>query len=234
MMLRKAWERNAHDWARWARTAAHDHFYWEFNRPRLLELLPPAGRLTLDIGCGEGRLARELMTRGHRVLAIDGSPSLACLAQQATPVLKVLVGDAARLPLADQTADLAVACMSLQDIDDLPKAVSEIGRVLMPGGRFCFAVIHPLNSLKAIQPAGYFTPTLYSQTIERDGLRMQFNSMHHPLERYFHAVEEAGLLVEAVREPVPTEEHVIRTPQMRAWTRMPCFLHVRALKPSQR
>ena len=59
-----SWERQAERWARFARSPEHDHFFWEFNGPRFLELLPEPGRLTLDIACGEGRLGRLLRERG--------------------------------------------------------------------------------------------------------------------------------------------------------------------------
>jgi SAM-dependent methyltransferase len=64
--LREAWEAEAADWIRLARE--RDHFAWLFNLPAFLELLPPPGRLTIDLGCGEGRVARELKKRSHNVL----------------------------------------------------------------------------------------------------------------------------------------------------------------------
>jgi hypothetical protein len=52
--LREAWEANAEAWVRWARAPGHDS-YRQLHGRRFFELVPPAGRLTLDIGCGEGR-----------------------------------------------------------------------------------------------------------------------------------------------------------------------------------
>ncbi|TMA36985.1 MAG: methyltransferase domain-containing protein [Deltaproteobacteria bacterium] len=52
-------------------------------RDQFLALLPPPRRLTLDLGCGEGRLSRDLETRGHRVVGVDGSPTLVRLAREA-------------------------------------------------------------------------------------------------------------------------------------------------------
>ena len=42
----------------------------------LFELLPPPGRLSLDLACGTGELARELRARGHEVLAVERSREL--------------------------------------------------------------------------------------------------------------------------------------------------------------
>ncbi len=67
----------------------------------------------------------------------------------------------------------------------------------------------------------------YSESIERDGLSMTFHSQHRPLETYFRALEDASLLVEALREPgVP--DHAVTTGAGRRWQRLPLFLHLRA------
>src|SRR5262249_19026437 len=68
------WDDQAHNWIRWARQPGLDS-YWRY-RPELFEFVPPPGTATLDTGCGEGRLARDLAERGHRVTGIDASPTL--------------------------------------------------------------------------------------------------------------------------------------------------------------
>jgi 2-polyprenyl-3-methyl-5-hydroxy-6-metoxy-1,4-benzoquinol methylase len=57
--------------------------------------LPSPGRLTLDIGCGEGRLARDLKELGHHVAGIDSSPSLVAAAREFDPSMDVRLADAA-------------------------------------------------------------------------------------------------------------------------------------------
>jgi hypothetical protein len=73
-------------------------------------------------------------------------------------------------------------------------------------------------------------PFRYADEMERDGLRMRFESVHRPLAAYFDAFRQAGLLVEALREP-PMPDSAIRYPQNHRWQRLPLFLHVRALRP---
>ncbi len=75
MGLRDAWESEAANWVAWARTPEHDS-YWTFHRDAFPELLPAPRGVTLDIGCGEGRLPRDLKTHGHEVMGIDASPTL--------------------------------------------------------------------------------------------------------------------------------------------------------------
>ena len=106
MDLRGAWERNAADWVRWARKPGHDS-YWRFHRRRFLDLVPPAGRLTLDVGCGEGRVTRDLTELGHRVVGLDASETMVAAARDADPSGDYLVADAAALPFPDGQADLS-------------------------------------------------------------------------------------------------------------------------------
>ena len=63
MNLREAWEGQAANWIRWAREPGFDT-YWRFHQQQLLTSLPKPGKLTLDIGCGEGRLTRDLAALG--------------------------------------------------------------------------------------------------------------------------------------------------------------------------
>jgi SAM-dependent methyltransferase len=183
--LRDAWENHAADWVRWAREPGHDS-YWSFHRDRFLELVSPPGRLTIDLGCGEGRLARGLTALGHSVVAVASSPSMVEAARAADPELEVVVADAASLPFVDGAADLVVAFMSLHDIDDMSGAVREAARVLEPGGRLVAAVVHPINAggkFESRDPdaafvirESYFDRRRYTDAIERDGLRMTFES----------------------------------------------------------
>ena len=135
------------------------------------------------------------------------------------------------------SADLAVAFMSLHDIDAMSAAVREIGRVLEPGGRFCLAIVHPINSSGRFEnergdapfviKGDYLQPSRYEDTVERNGLSMTFHSHHRSLETYSLALEDAGFLIEALREPrVP--DHAITSDRGRRWQRLPLFLHMRA------
>ena len=230
--LSGAWDHHAEDWIRWARSPEHDHFYWLFTRPRLLDLLPGPGRLTLDIGCGEGRLARDLQTAGHTVLGIDPSPKLAEAARAGDPPTQVLVTDANAIPLDDAIADLAVACMSLLNIADLDGAVAEIARVLQPGGRFCFATAHPMSS--AVRSESYFAETAFEETRAHEGLTMTFHDIHRPLSALTAALERAGLLLETLTEPVPGGEYLAAHPEVTRWRHQPSLLLGRAVKPGGR
>ncbi|MFI5283224.1 MAG: class I SAM-dependent methyltransferase, partial [Candidatus Dormibacterales bacterium] len=84
--LRAAWDQAAEAWIRWAREPNHDT-YWRFARKAFFDLVPPPGRLTLDVGCGEGRVARDLASQGHRVVGADSSRKLVVAAARAAPTI---------------------------------------------------------------------------------------------------------------------------------------------------
>lgn len=232
------WDDQAETWARFARSPEHDHFFWTFNGPRFLALLPEPGRLTLDVACGEGRLGRLLAERGHRVVAVDASPTMARMAREGGGQA-VAVAGAGALPLFDRSVDLAIAFMSLQDIGDLEGAVAEISRVLEPGGRFCLAIAHPIRS------AGRFAAktsdsefTIHSYLERRPwpwrsrhtGLEVELPGIHRPLEAYTRALEAGGFRIESLREPRPTDDDVAAYAESARWQRVPCFLHIRAVQ----
>ena len=227
--MRSAWDAHAAEWVRWARSPEHDHFFWRFGLPALLDLLPPPGRRTLDMASGEGRVSRVLAERGHRVLGVEASAALCAAAREAAPEIEVLEGDAAALPLPDRAVDLVVCSMALLNFDDLEASMREAARVLEPGGRFCFTTVHPWNSLKAGDD--YFAERTYEESRTRDGLTMTFTDRHRPLSALSRAFEGAGLLIEALREPVPDAGHVARWPAVERWTRRPAFLAGRAVRP---
>jgi SAM-dependent methyltransferase len=227
-------------WAAWARTPGHDHFFWRYNLPRFLEIVPPAGDLTLDIGCGEGRVARALCGRGHHVIAIDASPTLVGLAATHDERQTAVVGDAAALPFADACADQAVAFMSLQDVDDLEGAAREVRRVLRPGGRLSIAILHPLSTAGDFVDESFDSPFVitdpyprsrrFVDVVDRDGLVMEFHSMHRPLDAYTRVLHDAGFLIELLHEPVPDDDYVRDHPRLQRQTRIPWYLHIRALR----
>jgi SAM-dependent methyltransferase len=237
MTLREHWQGQADAWARFARTPGHDPFHEEFNFPAFLELVPPPGRATLDLGCGEGRVGAVLERRGHHVVGVDASPRMVELARERH---EALVADATALPFDDASFDIVIAYMSLMNLDDLETAVREVGRVLAPGGRLCSADIHPFNvgDFEGEQPqasyvirGSYLDPEPKTFESDRDGIRITFYDRPIPLERYSRAFEAGGLAIESLREPRPPAAFVHARPSAARRLRFPLLLHLRAVKP---
>jgi SAM-dependent methyltransferase len=232
------WEAEAENWVRWARTPGHD-VYWEYAPGFFDQIVPAPGRGTLEVGCGEGRVARDLAARGHTVTAVDSSPTLLRHAHTADPRGTYLLADAADLPFADDSFDIVVAYNSLMDIDDLDGAVAEAGRVLEPGGVLCVCVTHPLNDAGAFATAdadaqfvigdSYLGRRRFDATFERDGLTMTFHGWSYPLAAYTAAMEAARFAIDRVREPETPASLVDRDPSLARWRRVPMFLWFRGV-----
>jgi SAM-dependent methyltransferase len=239
--LRTAWSTHADEFIAWARAPDHDS-YWKFHREQFLELLPPPGDRTLDLGCGEGRLSRDLERVGHHVVGLDLSERMLAAARKADAAIPLVLADAARLPFGDGSFSDVIAFMSLQDIDGLQPAITEAARVLAAGGRLCLAIVHPLNSAGEFHgfsgdspfviEGSYLEQSYYEDDLARDGMQIVFASAHRPLEAYARAIVGSGLLIDRLREPA-LPDHAVDVDRHRRWQRFPMFLHLRAVKPVQ-
>jgi SAM-dependent methyltransferase len=198
--LSEKWDAKAGEWTAWARSPTHDVFFKELNWPAFRELLPAPGTATLDLGCGEGRVGRELASAGHRLSGADSSPALIAAAERAGGYERLVCADAAELPFADASFDLAVAFMSLQDMERPAEAIGELARVLSPGGCAAIAIVHPFNR----SPEGledYFGERHRTTAHERDGLPIVFEETERPLVAYTGPLADAGFVIEQLREP---------------------------------
>jgi SAM-dependent methyltransferase len=235
----RQWELEAQNWVRWARTPDHDA-YWDYAPMFFDEMVPAPGRRTLELGCGEGRVVRDLTRLGHRAVGLDASPTLLGHARAADLSGRYVLADAARVPFGDGSFDLVVAYNSLMDIEDMEAAVREAARVLEVGGRLSVCVTHPISDAGAfasreldaafVIDGSYLGKRPFEGTYERGGLRITFRGWSYPLEAYGRALEEAGFVIEAMREPPATAAAVQRDPSERRWQRIPLFLFMRATR----
>jgi tRNA (uracil-5-)-methyltransferase TRM9 len=118
--------------------------------PEVVEFLEGRdGRTGLDLGAGNGRHVEPLADRVERVLAVDASGELLRVGRERATErgygdrYRPLAGDAARLPLAADTVDLAVYVATLHHLPDREtrvESLSELARVLAPGGRALVSV----------------------------------------------------------------------------------------------
>ena len=227
--MSKGWDDRADRWIAWARSPVDA--YWRYRDFFFERIVPASGRATLEIGCGEGRVARDLAARGHAVTAVDASPELVDSAVVADASSRYLVATAEALPFDVGTFDLVVAYNSLMDVDDMPAAIREAARVLEPSGRLAVCVTHPLadagrfaasdGAETFVISGSYLGTRRFEGAYERDGLSMDFSGWAYDLEAYFAAFESAGLVVERLIEPVPSPLEDAK------WARVPMFLMLR-------
>jgi len=94
-----------------------------------------AGDRVLDLASGTGLVARAAVAAGASVVGVDISPGMVALARTlAPPPTEFLVGDAAQLPFESASFDVVTCGFGLSHMPDVETVLSELGRVLRPGG----------------------------------------------------------------------------------------------------
>lgn len=188
--------------------------------PALLELAGEVrGRRVLDLGCGQGYMARVLAEAGADVVGIDISEALVERARRyetEKPLGIVYRTDDARAlaSVGDAEFDLVVCNLSLMDMPELPRVFGSVRRVLRDGGRFVFTITHPCFQMPGaawnLDERGrplfkrvdrYFEEQYWQGASE--GGRERPGAFHRTLETYVANLLAAGFTLEALREPKP-------------------------------
>ncbi|WP_431085694.1 class I SAM-dependent methyltransferase [Paenibacillus sp. 8b26] len=189
---------------------------------------PLEGKKVLDAGCGEGYLSRKMARAGALVEAVDYSTEMLRLAKERTPSALGITyhhGNLEKLEMfGDQSFDLIVSNMVIQDLAQYEQAIAEIRRLLVPGGRFIFSILHPCfqtpQSGWVKDETGkklywkvdqYFNEGPLEQAIPYDQ-EEKFLYFHRTLGSYVQTIIEAGLLLEGMIEPKPSAEMLEKYP----------------------
>ncbi len=171
-----------------------------------------AGSRVLEVGSGAGQCSRWLQSNGAEVVAFDLSwrqlQHSRRLDLETSIDVPTVCATATAIPLAAATFDLACSAFgALPFILDIERALTEVGRVLRPGGRFVFSVVHPLRWVFPDDPTeagltaarSYFDRTPYVETDDEGSLT--YAEPHHTLGDWISAIGAAGLTVERLVEP---------------------------------
>ena len=209
--------------------------------PVMLPLALNAGAKTaIDIGCGEGRFCRMLKQNGVSASGLDPTPTLVARARELDPLGTYLQAGAEQMPLADATFDLVVSYLSLIDIPDISAAISEMVRVLKPGGRLLVAHINAFNTagfelgwIRSLSGSKkYFAMDHYMETRasweEWRGIRIV--NHHRPLSTYMQLFLQSGLRLTHFSEPLPSPDAPVD--RARDYVRVPWFCVMEWQKPS--
>jgi 2-polyprenyl-3-methyl-5-hydroxy-6-metoxy-1,4-benzoquinol methylase len=228
----QAWNRNAAFWDE--RIGEGNDFVNALIWPateRLLELRP--GQRVLDVACGNGLYARRLAAMGVDVVALDFAAEMIARAQERPPVhggavvYKVLdaTDEAALLALGEGRFDAAICQMALFDMAEISPLMRALARLLRPGGRFVFSVMHPcfnsphmthmaemheqdgdLVTLYSVKVSGYMTPSrAYGAAIA--GQPKPQVIFHRPLQMLLGAAFEVGFVLDGLEERAFPPEH---------------------------
>ena len=139
--------------------AAYEHFMGRWSRQLSARFVKFAGisddDCILDVGCGTGSLTRVLSESPgvKRIVGIDLAEVYLDSARRTIQDTRVSfkVGDATSIPFADKSFDRAFSMLVLQFVPDAKKAVSEMRRVVRPGGIVAATVWDALGGMPALR-----------------------------------------------------------------------------------
>jgi SAM-dependent methyltransferase len=162
--------------------AARKSVYRDVTGPDARELtieavLESAPQQVLEVGCGEGELAERLTAVVPEVVAVDQSARMVELTRASD--VEARVADVQELPFLDDSFDAVLAAWMLYHVPDLDRGISEIARVLRPGGRLV-AVTNTADHLAELLALG---------GLERWDLPFAAENAESILGRHFARVE---------------------------------------------
>jgi len=244
--IKKEWNEAIESWVDFVRQGK-DYYRDELNNPAAFRLIGNVrGRLVLDLACGEGYNTRILARKGARVTGVDFSEEMIELAREEEAKeklgIKYSVADASDLKeFSGNQFDLVTCFMSLHNIKDYEKAMSEVVRVLKKGGRFVFSIPHPcfetiVEEGKRISVSTrYFRAAQYSVQWNMERLIKPFRttSFHRTLTDYFDALYKNKLFVSRLVEPKPTEKGLRNHPALRKVLMRPQSIIIESVKHAQ-
>lgn len=218
----------ADEFAEHARDGLYNAHY---DRPTCLALLGDvAGKRVLDAACGPGLYAEELLRRGARVVGFDQSRRMVdiCRSRAGQGEFRVHdLGDPIGW-LPDASVDLALCALAIEYVDDRVAALSELRRVLRPGGALVLSRQHPTGDWLH-HGGSYFDVRVVQETWSK-GWSVRY--WLAPLQTTCEEIYQAGFLIERLVEPRPAPEAAAIDPQdYERLNREPGFLAFR-LRPA--
>lgn len=170
------------------------------------------GARVLEVGTGSAPCARWLARRGAAVVGIDLSAAMlshaAATGVRTGTAVPLIQADATHLPFADACFDLACSAFgAVPFVADSDRLMAEVARVLRPGGRWVFAVTHPMRWIFPDDPGPggltvrtpYFDRTPY---VEVDATGAATYVEHHrTLGDRVREIVAAGLVLTDLIEP---------------------------------
>jgi len=227
------WERHA-QWWQDGFTDGADAEYEEQILPIAEQHLGGFGRI-LDIGTGEGQVARRLIAAGAGpVIGVDPTVAQLRVAVARGGGVRYARAAAEQLPVATASIDGVVACLVFEHLPDHGVPLREVARVLRPGGRFVLLLNHPLLQTPGSgwiddqileeqywRVGPYLVDDVSMEELE-PGVLLPF--VHRPLSRYVNTMIDSGLLLSRMEEPAPPPGFLARADEYAAAASIPRLL----------
>jgi SAM-dependent methyltransferase len=206
------WDGHSSWWKRTFTEGADPEYAHEIV-PLVARELAPCRRI-LDLGCGEGQVAREIARQSHsEIVGIDPSRRQVENGAAAGGGVLFIQGIGERLPFADDAFDGIYCCLAIEHCQDGDALLGEVARVLAPGGRFLLLVNHPIcqgpeSGFVDDQILGerYWRVGPYLRegvTVEEVDAGVEIPFFHRPLSRYLNPLAELDVLLVQMFEPPP-------------------------------
>jgi SAM-dependent methyltransferase len=181
---------------RWSRLVAREFLEW---------LAVPLGGRWLDVGCGTGALAETILALAapSEVVGIDPSPAYVAFARDRVNEARVgfEVGDAQALQAASATFDAVVCGLVLNFVAEPEKAVSEMARVVRPGGTLAAYVWDYAEGMQMMRYFWDAAGALDPSAGELDEGRRFSLCKPEPLTNLFHTTGLEKIEVRAIDVP---------------------------------
>ena len=230
------WEEHAGWWQR-EFTDGADPEYEEQIIP-LVERHLAGSRRVLDVGCGEGQIARRVVAQGAQAVGVDPTTAQIVEAHARGGGPRYAQSDADHLPFPDGAFDAVVMCLVIEHLDPFEPSIHEMARVLEPGGVLLLLLNHPLLQTPGsgwvddhILEEQYWRVGPYlrpDSTVEEVAPGVNLPFMHRPLSRYVHVMGAVGLLIEDMEEPPPPPGFITEAWEYREASTIPRLMLLRA------
>ncbi len=218
------WESSAEAWIE-SQGESGDWSRREILDPCLEKVLGDVQGLTvLDIGCGEGRYARNLAAKGALVTGIDPVEAFIARARSLHPEGAYVVAPGESLPLPSASFDVVLSYLSIVDIRDYAAAIREMSRVVKPDGRIVVATISNMASPSdgwVKDPSGTKLHRPVDRYMEEFELDLAWRGIHivnyhRPLSAILAVFFGSGLAMDGFYEPLPPEDSAEYADEFRA------------------
>lgn len=224
--MTNGWDESAQAWIAGIGGQGDFSRQYVLDKPMLERVRLGGYHLALDVGCGEGRFCRKLSDFGIRAIGIDPTRTLVERASALDPRGEYRIGRAESLDFPDGMFDLVVSYLSLVDIPNLDAAISEMSRVLRPGGSLLIANLNSFFTSggwsdgpeceRKFNMDRYLEP----RSLWQDWRGIRIENWHRPLSTYMALLLRQGLQLTYFDEPFAVGE------ERRAehYNRVPYFL----------